>query len=74
MIAIKNSIIIIIITYKTVSTIWQSLWKFADTVHKKFADTLSVTSIVSSTTNFELIARLFKYLPFSQIHVLGIQL
>ena len=39
-----------------------------------FVDTISVTDIISSHSITEVSAIIFKYLLFSQIHVLGFQL
>ena len=43
---------------------------FADIVFATFVDTIYITYIISSHTIFESSTILFKYLSFSQIHVL----
>ena len=58
------------------------LWEFIEEVLVTFVaivffffvDTISATNTVSSHSVAEVLAILFKYLPFSQTNVLGLQL
>ena len=47
---------------------------FVDIEFFIFVDTISITDITSSNAITEVAAILFKYLLFSQIHVVGLQL
>ena len=47
---------------------------FVDIVFATFVDTLSLAFIISSNTITEVLALILKYLQFSKIQVLGIQL
>ena len=48
--------------------------KFIETVLLTFADTLSTAFVILLHTITEVSGTLFKYIPFSQVHMLGFEL
>ena len=54
--------------------LWQLFATFIAIVFVIYTDSISITDLISSQVITEVSEILFKYLSFSQIHVLGFQL